>query len=201
MKLIGLTGGSGSGKTTAAKYFSDCGAAIVDADAIARMVVLPGSAVLKKIAAAFGDKYIYDDGTLNRAALGRLVFSDKCQLKRLNDIMIPAISREIKTTLDAFEKTNTLVVVLDAPLLFDYHLDEICDAVVLMQTPLSTRIERLVKRDGLSEAEVRQRIASQQDFDALVDRAEYFLDASDRDLLRCEVARIYNRFKEEAACE
>lgn len=200
MKLIGLTGGSGSGKTTAAKYFADSGAAVIDADAIARAVVLPGSDVLKQIEAAFGAEYINDDGTLNRAKLGRLVFSDDKQLKRLNEMMIPAILCEINAAVRLHKAAGTEVVVLDAPLLFEYDLNQICDVVVLMKTPLSIRLQRLAKRDGLSEAELKQRIASQADFDALSDRVDYLLDATDAACLKRDVERIISVLKEETAC-
>lgn len=200
MKLIGLTGGSGSGKTTAAKLFSDCGATIIDADAVAREIVLPESVVLKQICDTFGAIYINGDGTLNRAALGKLVFSDAEKLAQLNDIMVPAISKRIENIIEFLRASDTEVAVLDAPLLFDYHLDEICDTVILMSTPLPIRINRLIKRDGLSETAIMERIASQVDFDAYKARADYLLDATDKEMLKCDVEHIYRLLKEGCSC-
>lgn len=191
MKLIGLTGGSGSGKTTAAEIFAECGAAIIDSDILARKVVLPGMPALEKIEATFGKQYLFEDGSLDRASLGRLVFSDAEKLKQLNGIMIPAISALITDEVKKQESLGTQVVILDAPLLFEYHLDEQCDAVVLMSTPLETRIERLVKRDGLTETEILNRIGSQSDYSSYSDRSSYLLDATDAAILRKEVRRIY----------
>lgn len=191
MKRIGLTGGSGSGKTTAAKIFAECGAAIIDSDLIARKVVLPGMPALSKIEAVFGKKYLLEDGSLDRASLGRLVFSDTEKLNELNDIMIPSISALIADEVKTLETLGSPVVVIDAPLLFEYHLDEQCDAIVLMCTPLEIRVERLMKRDGLTENEILNRIGSQSDYTLYSDRASYLLDATDETNLQKEVRRIY----------
>ncbi len=201
MKLIGLTGGSGSGKTTAAKHFLECGATVIDADLVAREVVLPNSPALCEIKNVFGDQYVNSDGTLNRTSLGSLVFSDVGRLKQLNNIMIPAILKRINETITERKADGKKVVILDAPLLFEYHLDEICDAIVLMCTPLSVRVERLMLRDGLSREAVMNRITSQSDYDSYVKRATYLLDASDASTLEREVKRIFRTFEEEEACE
>lgn len=200
MKLIGLTGGSGSGKTTVANLFCKFGAVVIDADEIARQVVLPGTKALRQIETVFGEAYLQKDGTLNRRQLGRLVFSDAEELHRLNEIMIPAILAEIQNQIATLKQQQIPVVVLDAPLLFDYGLDAICDVVIIMNTPLEIRLERLKKRDGLSESELKSRIASQKDFSVYENRADFLLDATDKEYLEKAIWQIVIGLGEKNAC-
>ncbi len=192
MWLIGLTGGSGSGKTTAAKLFADYGIAVIDADEVARFVVRPNASALVQIAQVFGKKYLHEDGTLNRSMLGSLVFSDSSALAQLNRIMIPEILNEIQLRIKQLQDSGEKIALLDAPLLFEYQLDAICNSVVLMSTPLDIRIERLMKRDGLTEEEVKRRIQSQIDYSAYEDRVDYRVDATDAFSLQKAVFEIVN---------
>lgn len=198
MWLIGLTGGSGSGKTTAAKLFSEYGVVVIDADEVARFVVRPNSAALTQIGKTFGSDYLLEDGTLNRAKLGSLVFSDKDSLERLNGIMIPQIMSEIELRLENLREKGVALALLDAPLLHEYHLDEICDSIVLMMTPTMTRVERLMKRDGLSRTEIEKRLLSQTDYSLYAENADYILDATDASVLQNCVSKIVTELQRKA---
>lgn len=155
--ILGLTGGTGCGKSTVAEYLQKKGAEIIDADEIARFVVTPGQPALAEIAAAFTD-VLLSDGTLNRKKLGSLVFSDAAARSKLNEITHAYIINEIKIRL---ARTTCPLTVIDAPLLFECGLDSLCTACVGVLADVRARKERIMLRDGLTEEEALNRINAQ----------------------------------------
>ncbi len=155
--VIGLTGGTGCGKSTAAAYLQKKGAYIIDADKIARKITAPGTPALAEIAASFQD-VLLPDGTLNRKKLGSLVFSDAESLNKLNKITHTYIIKEIEGLLSASPRPLT---VIDAPLLFECGLERLCTACIGVLASRPRRFERIMERDGLSEAEAGRRIDAQ----------------------------------------
>lgn len=176
-RLIGLTGGIASGKSLVSAYLRELGAQIIDADQIARRVVQPGGAALREIVAEFGDSLLNSDGTLNRKELGRIVFSDPAKLERLNRITHPRILAEMEMLLEKCRMCGAgRVIVLDVPLLFEVGLDRLVDEVWVVAVDYSTQLERLMKRDNLSEEEARRRIAAQIPMDEKIRRADRVID-------------------------
>ena len=164
MYLIGLTGGIASGKSVVAKRLAERGAVVVDADVLAREVVEPGTPGLAAIADHFGPTVIADDGGLDRAALGAVIFSDPAERLALNAITHPAIWKRARELFAAAESENPdAVVVYDVPLLAEAAADRPIrfDLVVVVNASAETRLERLVELRGLSEEEARRRISSQ----------------------------------------
>ena len=164
MYLIGLTGGIASGKSVVAKRLAERGAVVVDADVLAREVVEPGTPGLAAIADHFGPAVIADDGGLDRAALGAVIFSDPAERLALNAITHPAIWRRARELFADAERENAdAVVVYDVPLLAEAAADRPIrfDLVVVVNASAETRLERLVELRGLSEEEARRRISSQ----------------------------------------
>lgn len=158
MLRIGLTGGIGSGKSTAAARFAELGAVVIDADQLAREVVQPGTPGLAQVVSQFGAAVLRPDGSLDRPALARLVFDDPAALAALNAIVHPLVaSRSTSLMADAGPDA---VVVYDVPLLAENDLAGNFDAVVVVEAPLSERLARLASR-GLPEEEARARIARQ----------------------------------------
>ncbi|MGY1847076.1 MULTISPECIES: dephospho-CoA kinase [unclassified Blastococcus] len=158
MLRIGLTGGIGSGKSTVARLLAERGAVVVDADRIAREVLEPGTPGLAAVAAAFGDGVLAADGSLDRAALAAIVFSDEEARRRLDALVHPMVrqrSAELVAT-----APDDAVVVNDVPLLVETGQAGTYDLVVVVEADLSTRLARLVGR-GLAEADARARIATQ----------------------------------------
>ena len=156
---IGLTGGIGSGKSTAAARFAELGALVIDADALAREVVEPGTDGLAAVVAEFGEQVLDADGRLDRPALARLVFGDEAARGRLNAIVHPRV-RARAVELIAAAPPGT-VVVQDVPLLVETEQAGAYDLVVVVEAPEELRVRRLAADRGMSAEEVRARMASQ----------------------------------------
>jgi dephospho-CoA kinase len=164
MYLIGLTGGIASGKTVVASRFAELGAVVVDADKLAREVVEPGTEGLAAIAREFGDTVIAADGSLDRPALGAVVFSDAEARLTLNAITHPAVWRRARELFAAAEARDPgAVIVYDVPLLAEAATDRPIrfDRVVVVHASTETRLARLVGLRGLSEADARRRLGAQ----------------------------------------
>jgi dephospho-CoA kinase len=162
MLLVGLTGGIASGKSVVAARFAEHGAVVVDADAIAREVVEPGTPALARIAAEFGPGVIAADGSLDRAALGAIVFGDAAKLAILNGITHPAVLElSQRRFAEAGAADPDAVVIYDVPLLSEVRGKAEFDVVVVVSAPEETRIERMVSLRGMSRDEAERRIRSQ----------------------------------------
>jgi dephospho-CoA kinase len=177
MKLIGLTGGVGSGKSTVAGILGDLGAAIVDADAASHAVYAPGTAGFDAVVREFGPDYVRD-GLIDRARLGRLVFDDEDARRRLNAIVHPLVRDWMaQRTLEAAER-GAEVIVQDVPLLYENGLEDLFSSVVLVYTPEEVQLERLVEGRGISEERARAMIAAQMPIDEKRRRAHHVIDNS-----------------------
>lgn len=166
MITIGLTGNIGSGKSTVARRLESLGAKIIDADQVARKVVLPGSPGLQEIADVFGPGVLDNEGQLDRKKMGALVFADPRAREKLNNITHPRIKEEIRREINAFKKespksSNPGVLVIDAALLIEVGLNHNVDEIWVVKAGLNEQIERLAKRDSLSSNEAKRRIAAQ----------------------------------------
>jgi dephospho-CoA kinase len=155
---VGLTGGIGSGKSTVAGMFADRGAVVIDADIIAREVVRPGQPALQEITETFGPDVVSDTGELDRAGLASIVFTDEKALAQLNAITHPRIAARTQELMAAADPDA--VVVYDMPLLVENNLTEGWDWVVVVEAPLSQRIDRLRER-AVGADNMEQRMAAQ----------------------------------------
>lgn len=158
MHIIGLTGGSGTGKSTVRAYLCQLGAGAVDADAVYRQLCMENKEMLQRLQAAFG-AVLTEDGQLDRSALAKIVFSDAEKLKQLNTITIPYIEQASMQAIEA--QKEKAIVLYDAPTLFETGLDRICKAVIGVLALRETRIERIMQRDDLSKAAACARIDAQ----------------------------------------
>jgi dephospho-CoA kinase len=176
-RLIGLTGGIATGKSTAARFFCDAGLRVIDADELAKRAVEPGRPALAEIRSAFGPEVLRADGTLDRVALGAMVFRDARARGVLNAIVHPRVAEEARAELERIREAEPeAVVVYDVPLLFEAGLEEEFDLVVVVYVPRGEQLRRLRVRDGLSPEEARVRIASQLDIEDKARRADLVLD-------------------------
>ncbi|MGC5308826.1 dephospho-CoA kinase [Micromonospora zamorensis] len=161
MLRVGLTGGIGSGKSAVAARLVERGAVLIDADQVAREVVAPGTEGLAEIVAAFSDAVLDDDGALNRVALGAVVFADEKARRRLESITHPRV--RARTAELAAAAAPGAIVVNDVPLLVEVGLAPTYHLVIVVQTAVTTRLERLARDRGMDRAEAERRIAAQAD--------------------------------------
>jgi dephospho-CoA kinase len=192
MKVIGLTGNIASGKTAVAEMFASRGAVIVDADVLARQAVSKGSPALDAIVAKWGNEILDTDGNLDRASLRHRVFEDQSDLDALNEIVHPEVARLRKRDVAAARARGERLVVCVIPLLFEKHMADEFDAIVLVDAPRSVRLERIVRDRGIDEAEAMKMIASQMPADLKRARADYVIEnAGSRAELETEVERVW----------
>jgi dephospho-CoA kinase len=193
---IGLTGPIGCGKSTVAAWLGELGAVVIDADRVARQVAAPGGPVLPQIAATFGEDLIDEDGSLDRAALGRIVFADPAALAALEAIVHPAVRPVILEEMAAAEHTGAAAVVVEAIKLVEGGLASLCDEVWLVACSPDVQLARAVARAvarGADPSEAEARIAAQSDLVArLAPAATRILDTSgDLDATRALVADAF----------
>ncbi|MDQ1128396.1 dephospho-CoA kinase [Microbacterium sp. SORGH_AS_0888] len=198
MPLIALTGGIASGKSTIARRLSELGAVVVDADALVREVQEPGSPVLEEIVAAFGDEMIRADGSLDRAALGAVVFGDAQARGRLNAIVHPAVRDESQRRFAAaFADDPDAVVVYDVPLLAEARGGGEWDRIVVAHAPAAVRAQRLIALRGLTPAEAAARIDAQAPDETRLALADDVIDtAGTIDRTLAQVDALWSRLRD-----
>ena len=198
MVRVGLTGGIASGKSTVSEAFARLGAKVLDADEVAREVVLPGKPAWTKLRHTFGSEFFHPDGRLNRSKLRRLVFADPEQRSRLNAIVHPEVMREIDFR---FEQLTTsaqdAVVVVDVPLLLEVGVAHRFDKVIVVYANESVQIKRLRQRDGLSMEGARRALSTQMVLDKKVEQADYVIDNSGtQDETQAQVEKVWQKLLE-----
>jgi dephospho-CoA kinase len=193
--LLGVTGNIGSGKSAAARLLAQHGAAVIDADALARAATADPQ-VLQRIAAELGAGLV-SDGVLDRAATAALVFSDPAALERLNAIIHPWVRQEsARLTRELTGSGAAPVIVHDIPLLFENGLEQGLDAVLVVTAPLELRAARVAARSGLSAAEVRERDAAQWPLERKAQLADFVIDNSgDEEALAQAVSGLWQQLQ------
>lgn len=203
MIRIGLTGGIGAGKSVAARHFAELGAVVIDHDQLARDVVEPGTVGLERIEEEFGVDVLTADGSLDRAALGHLVFGNRDALDRLNAIVHPEVRRLAAQRQAAAEALDErAVIVHDIPLLVETGQGQDFHLLVVVHAPADLRITRLVERRGMTLPEARRRVASQASDTERLEAADVVLDGAGAEAsLREQLDGLWVRLQEEAAAQ
>jgi len=177
VKIIGLTGGTGSGKSTVAAMAKKYGAAVIDADIIARKIVEPGQEALREIVKFFGQDILLESGQLNRRKLGDIVFNDKEKLKELNRITHPHIINEIKKEIEIIKNNGEYnSIIIDAAVLIDSGLSLLCDEIWVVTADKEIRLKRIMERDRLEENSAISRINSQMSDAELITYADVIIN-------------------------
>ena len=199
MFKIGLTGGIASGKSTVLIYFKDKGIPYIDADIVAREVVEPGAKRLEAIVAIFGTDVLHDDGTLNREALGAIIFHNEKKRQQLNGCLKEHIQNRIMELTAHYEALHTPVLLYDIPLLIEGEWYTIMDEVWLVYVNESTQIERLMNRNGFTKEDALARIKSQMRLDDKRPYADVIIDNNGTPLdLKEQLDTIWNERIESA---
>ena len=192
MLKVGLTGGIGSGKSAVAAELAAHGAVVIDADAIAREVVEPGTPGLAAVVDEFGEEVLTPEGRLDRARLGEIVFADEERLARLNAIVHPLVGERSARLMEEAEASGTKVVVYDVPLLVENDLGSLYDVVVVVDAPDEVRVERVATGRGMPRDQVWARIRAQADRKTRLAAADLVIDNSGTfEELRKRVAEVW----------
>ncbi len=193
MRLIGLTGNIASGKSTVSDMLATRGATIIDSDVLAREAVMKTSPALDAIVARWGDGVLDKSGNLDRAALRHVVFDNQEDLDALNEIVHPEVLRRRADEIAAARARGDKIVVCVLPLLFERHLADEFDSIVLVDAPRSDRLDRIVRDRGIDEAEAMKMIATQMPSDLKRARADYVIENSGSlEGLEDEVNRVWD---------
>ena len=172
MKIVGLTGGIGSGKSTVLEQFKNLGIDTYSADKAAKKLVNSDVALIESIKKIFGDN-IYENSILNTAKLSKIVFKDKRKLELLNSIVHPAVAKDF----ESFVKTNNGdYIVKEVAIIFETNTQDNYDKIILVRAPIEDRIKRVVLRDNISEFDVIRRVNNQIDDSSIIDRCDYTID-------------------------
>lgn len=178
MKAIAITGSIASGKSTVSKYLIQQGYPVIDTDIISRVVVEKGTVGLERLKENFGEDIIQADGTLNRKALGNIVFNDEASKEKLNQILHPLISKESKERMAAYKEEGHSLIFVDIPLYYEVDIDIPTDAVWLVYVSPDIQLERLMKRNQIGEEDARQLISNQISIEDKAKWSEIVIDNS-----------------------
>jgi len=196
MKVIGLTGGMGSGKSTVSQFLSELGAVILNADEVGHKALKPDTDIWHKVIAAFGRQIVTPNGNIDRKKLGDIVFGNPESLSRLNQIMHPRMYALVKAQLEEYQRQGRRVVVLEAPLLLEAGWTSLVDEVWVTTSPEATVLKRLEERTGLSQAESLTRIRSQLPSAERVRHADVVINTDcDLDELKSKVKELWQRLE------
>jgi dephospho-CoA kinase len=193
MKIIGLTGNIASGKSAISYILKSLGAEVVDMDKLGKQIQeVNYKKVIEKIEKRFG-KEIIENEKINRKKLGSIAFSDKQALIDLNSIMIPLMTEKLKRTIDENRKKETKVLVVDAAILFEANWDKFVDYVWVVYVPRETQINRLIKREKITQEEAIMRVDSQESIDEKIEKADVVIDNSKNlEAVKLKIFELWN---------
>jgi len=178
MRTIGLTGSIACGKSNVSATLAELGAYVIDGDLLSREVTAPGGMALPALREAFGNGIFHPDGTLDRRALGSIVFGNAEALARLNGIIHPMVIALTRQRIEAARLSGADLCVLDMPLLYETNMESLCDRVWCVWLPRETQLQRLMDRDGFTLEEAEARLRSQLSADEKAARADVVIDTS-----------------------
>ena len=185
-KIIGLTGGIGSGKTTVANYFKELGVPVYIADDAAKEV-MQSEAILFNVRKTFGDT-IFDKGILIREKLASIVFTNPEKLQQLNVIVHPAVAQHFKTWLSNYQQYS--FIIYESAILFESGGDQKCDKIITVTAPEAIRIERVIGRDSTSKEQVLQRINSQWTDAKRIEKSDFVIENTDFNETKAQIVKI-----------
>lgn len=196
MKVIGLTGNIASGKSVVSYFLKQLGAKVIDMDKIGKHIQECNyKSIVEKVRKEFGDSYI-ENGKINRKKLGNAVFSNREQLKRLNELMVPLMTEKLVEILDQYREMDVDVVVIDAAILFEAEWDRFTDEVWVVKVPEDIQLKRLKERENITTEEALMRIDAQMDIAEKVKRANVVIDNSKNlESVRLKVVELWEKLK------
>ena len=192
MLKIGITGNIGGGKTTVSKIFEVLGVPVFYADDAAKQVMVTDKELIDGLISTFGKEAYFDDGTLNRKHIASIVFNDDSELVKLNALVHPAVFRAFDSWV--LQAKGVPYVMKEAALLFESTSYKMCDYSIMVTAPLEMRIQRVIKRDGFSRAEIESRNAKQFSEEKKMQLADYVIRNDDTELVIPQVLKLHQQF-------
>ena len=187
MKIIGLTGGIGSGKTTVLKMFKELGCATYVADIEAKKLMNSNKELVNQIKQLFGDE-AYIENKLNTVYIAEIVFNDKVKLTALNALVHPVVRDDFKNFVN---KSTSKIIIYEAAILFESGSDTLCDFIITVATDINERIERIIKRDGVTKEQILERMQHQLNDETKVKKSDFVINNSDIFNTKEQVSTIY----------
>lgn len=181
MKILGLTGQSGAGKTFFSTILQEKGFPCINADELYHSMLIPPSPILDEIRNVFGEEFLLSDGSLNRKKLGAYVFANKERLNLLNETVLPIVTKKIQELANEYEKAGATLLIIDAPTLFESGYNKSCDITVSIIAPSEARIARIAERDQISLEDATLRTKAQKDDDFYYEHSDYVV-VNDEDI-------------------
>ncbi len=196
MKLLGLTGGIATGKSTVSTLLKRLGAKVIDADELAREVVRPGQEAWREIIDAFGPTVVTEEGSIDRKRLRKIIFHDPAARKRLESILHPRIRALARERIQALSAEGHEIIIYEAPLLFETQAHHWLRPVILVACDEMTQRKRLRERDGLSEKEIAEHLSAQMSLEDKRQLADFIIENSgDLKTLEKEVLALWEKIK------
>jgi len=197
MKILGLTGGIASGKSTVSTWFKDQGLPVLDADFVYKELTKPGQVLYNRLVETFTSQILLEDDTINWPRLSQKVFSDEGFRNKLNQLTHPIVKEELLSRIASLKQQGVGLVIVSVPLLFEAGFDQFCDATICVDVPRSVQIERLMARDRLTKEQAVVRIDSQMPLSKKKKLATYVLDnGKDREKTKMQLERLLATIKE-----
>lgn len=194
MKIIGITGSSGAGKTTLSAILNKReNVEVIDADKVAKQMAVPGNEYLQEIEKTFGKSVLFDDGNLNRKALAGKIYNDDEARNLLNELTFKYVANEILERIKKINNSKIEIVIIDAPLLFEAKLEKNCDFVVSLIADEELKIKRICKRDNIDKITAQKRLKIQHDNDYYIKKSDYVIYNSEDCNLEKEIEKILKK--------
>ncbi len=199
MLKVGITGNIGGGKTTVSKIFELLGTPVFYADDAAKTVMITDPVLIDAIKTSFGSKAYFEDGTLNRKHIASIVFNNETELAKLNSLVHPAVFKAFDSWVAQVK--NVPYVIKEAALLFESSSYKMCDYTIMVTAPYELRVNRVMRRDGLSRAEIEKRNAKQFSEEKKIQLADYVIRNDDTELVIPQVLALHKQFISLAAAQ
>lgn len=200
--IIGLTGQTGAGKSTVSNLFRTMNMPVIDADVVARKVLDEDKSLILRLAEIFGNDIINKDKSLNRGLLASRAFSSKENVEKLNKIMFPAITLKMNKDINDLKNLSCEFIILDAPLLFESKLNELCTTVISVVADYNTRLDRIVTRDKITIELAKKRMSMQKSEEFFKNNSDFILDGGAKlDCFLQEAAQLIYKLRKKFGCE
>ena len=197
MKVIGVTGSSGAGKTTLSKILNEqADIKVIDADKVVKKMSVPGTEYLNAIKETFGKEVFYEDGSLNRKELARKIYNDNSSRENLNSLTFNYVVKEIISRLKQVNDENIKFTIIDAPLLFESGLDKCCDYVIALVADQELKIRRICKRDNIDEETAKSRLNIQNEDSYYTEKSDFVIHNKKNCNLKIEVEKIFEQIND-----